>query len=409
MVAGVDAGGPVRFIGRTGGFLRLTSENGGAEGCDRVAAGNEVQAEVIEFRQEFQMAGKIRGLMDRFNASDANAFPGVIGTFMGRDALALLVSTLDIQRPDKVLLPAYLCREVLKPFRGHANIEFYDLNPDLSIDPDEIRQRVVKDRLKLLYIINYFGFLQPHRKEIKAICADYGVILAEDCAHSLLTEGSGETGDVLLYSFRKILPLPDGGGLKLNIEKPVVGNFYPKTYSNCLSILSLAKLMLKFRSEIFSRSGISSRTTNLLQTPGQRVETRRILPMSSLARAAMNKLDFKEIIEKRRSDFRFWLELAEETTLFEPVFTSLPSGVCPLGFPVKVTDRKALEARLRQEGIPLRVHWPLPAEGRAFANSYELSLRICTLPVFPDLGQHERKVFRDVFLHRQAAEMQPGR
>jgi dTDP-4-amino-4,6-dideoxygalactose transaminase len=343
-----------------------------------------------------------------FNTSDASAFPGVIGTFMGRDALALLVSTLNINRSDKVLLPAYLCREVLKPFLGHANIEFYDLKPDLIIDPDEIRRRVMKDRLKLLYLINYFGFLQPYRQEIKAICADQGVILVEDCAHSLLTEGSGETGDVLLYSFRKILPLPDGGGLKLKIEKQVVDNFYPKTYSNCLSMLSLAKLMLKFRSETFSRSGISSRTTSLLQTPGQPVKNQRILPMSSIALAVMKKLNFKEIIEKRRSDFQFWLELSEKTTLFEPVFTSLPSGVCPLGFPVKVRDRKSLEARLRQEGIPLRVHWPLPTEGRAFANSYELSLRICTLPVFPDLGRRERKVFQDVFLHRQVGEIQPG-
>lgn len=342
----------------------------------------------------------MRGFADMFNSSGASAFPGVIGTFMGRDALSLLVSTLNINPPDKVLLPAYLCREVLKPFLGHASIEFYDIKPDLTIDPNEIKRKITGGRFKLLYLINYFGFLQPYRKEIKAICADQGVILVEDCAHSLLTEDSGEIGDVLLYSFRKILPLPDGGGLKLKMEKQVVDNFYPKTYSNCLSMLSLAKLMLKFRSETFSRSGISSRTANLFQAPDQHVKPQRILPMSSIALAVMKRLNFKEIIEKRRSDFQFWLELSEKTALFEPVFKSLPSGVCPLGFPVKVADRNALTARLQQEGIPLRVHWPLPEEGKAFANSYELSLRICTLPVFPDLGLRERKVFQDVFLRR---------
>src|SRR2546428_517601 len=105
-------------------------------------------------------------------AAKVNPFPGVIGTFMGRDAFALAASLLDLGANDTVLLPAYLCREVLKPFLGRTRVEFYDLRSDLTVDPEEIRLKLGQARIKMMMIINYFGFLQPYRKEIKKICVD---------------------------------------------------------------------------------------------------------------------------------------------------------------------------------------------------------------------------------------------
>jgi len=111
---------------------------------------------------------------------------------------------------DTVLLPAYLCHEVLRPFLGKTKVRFYGIKPDLAVDPQEINEIAVKNKVRMMIIINYFGFLEPRRKEIRQICSDRGIILMEDCAHSLLTEGSGEIGDISVYSFRKIFPVPDG-------------------------------------------------------------------------------------------------------------------------------------------------------------------------------------------------------
>lgn len=328
-----------------------------------------------------------------------NPFPGVIGTFMGRDAFSLAVSLLNLGADDIVLLPAYLCREVLKPFLGKTRVEFYDLRSDLSVDPEEIESKLIKNKAKMLVIINYFGFLQPYRKEIKKICEDRGIILMEDCAHSLLTEGSGETGDVLIYSFRKTLPLPDGGGLKMNMgKKEVTPNFYPRIYSNILSVLGIIKSLSNVRSEFLSRSGLSSRTKNHFPNTTLDNKNGRSLQMSSFAFNGMGNVSFPEIIEKQRSDYQFWHELIQRTNQFIPVFSMLPSGVCPLGFPVKVNDRDSLKSRLQKEGISLKIHWHLPSTvGREFVNSHKLSAQILTFPVYPELGRRERKGIKRLF------------
>ncbi len=327
-------------------------------------------------------------------------FRDVIGTFMGRDAISLLISALRIRSNDAVLLPAFLCREVSKPFLGNASIEFYDLQSDLAVDPEVIRTALAKRHFRLVYIINYFGFLQPHRHIIRAICAEHGAVLAEDCAHSLLTEFSGETGDASIYSFRKILPLPDGGGLKLNIGTQGIPQFHPKFYSNVLSVLSLAKRTLNFRSEVLSRSGMSSRAMALQPVKISKSRHGKILPISSYTQMALKTFRYSEIIEKRRTDYEYWRSLSAQTESFAPLFPNMPiaTGVCPLGFPVIARDRPYLKAYLDRIGIHLRIHWPLPSEvGSQFVRSHQISSQICTLPVYPDLSERERDVYSKLF------------
>ncbi len=323
----------------------------------------------------------------------ANPFPEIIGTFMGRDAFSLAVSSLNLGINDTVLLPAYLCREVLKPFLGKTRVLFYDLPPDLTVEPEEIASALEESKVTMMLLINYFGFLQPYRKEIKEICTDRGVLLMEDCAHSLLTEGSGETGDLSIYSFRKTLPLPDGGGLKMNRgEKTVAAKFYPRIYSNVLSFFAIVKSLLNVRSETLSRAGISSQKKNVLPDAASNNNNNRILPLSFFTYNGMGNASFPEIIEKRRADYQFWQELAERTNRFIPVFNNLPSGVCPLGFPVKVKDRDLLKLQLQKEGIFPEIHWHLPeAVGRKFVNSHKTSAQTLTLPIYPKLGRRERE------------------
>ena len=311
---------------------------------------------------------------------------------MGRDALSLAVSSLRLRADDAVLLPAYICPEVLRPFLGTTRVRFYDIRHDLAADLDEIRLSTSDGRVKMMMIINYFGFLQPDRTEIRKLCSEQGIVLMEDCAHSLLTDGSGDTGDLAIYSFRKLLPVPDGGGLTTHLEQTVRPCFYPKTYSNALSILITIKLWLKVRVDLLSRAGLTARTKSLLpETTMTGAIDGRILPMSSFARRGIRHASFADIVANRRRDFEFWLGAARRTSLFTPVFDTLPPGVCPLGFPVRAHDRQSLRARLEGAGVPLKIHWHLPpAVGPEFTNSHQLSARILTLPVYPDLSRRER-------------------
>jgi perosamine synthetase len=319
--------------------------------------------------------------------------PDLIGTFMGRDALAVAVSSLDLGVEDTVLLPSYLCREVVKPFLGKTRVEYYAVGHDLTVDPDVIRLNIGDTRIKLMMIINYFGFLQPYRSEIKRMCADNGIVLMEDCAHSLLTEGSGEVGDVCIFSFRKILPLPDGGGLRMSMGKNAVTPvYYPKIYSNVLSTLIILKSLLTVRAEIFSRAGLTSRKKCLAPANENSPSRRKILPLSSYAFNGIANSSFSEISERRRRDYQFWQKLAEETNSFTPVFSHLPLGVCPLGYPIRVKERDRLKYRLQEQGIFLKIHWHLPEViGKEFVNSHKLSKSTITLPVYPELVERERE------------------
>jgi perosamine synthetase len=332
-------------------------------------------------------------------SSGPNPFPGVIGTFMGRDALSLAVSALNLGAGDSVLLPAYLCREVLRPFLGRTRVEFYDVRPDLTVDPEEIRKKLSGTAVRVVLIINYFGFLQPDRNEILGLCKDRGAVLMEDCAHSLLTEGSGETGDLSIYSFRKILPVPDGGGLKRNgEERAVAAEFYPKIYSNVLSVLIILKSLLQVRADLFSRAGLADRAGEQGAGAAAARANSRFLPLSSFTYNGMRNASFPDVIARRRRDYEHWRALAERTGRFTPIFPDLPPGVCPLGFPVRVDDRDGVKSRMLEKGILLKIHWHLPGEvGRQFVNSHELARQTITFPVYPELAGKEREEIERLF------------
>src|SRR5438477_346787 len=58
---------------------------------------------------------------------DVPHFPYLIGTFMGRDALSLAVSYLDLTKDDTVVLPVFTCQDVLKSFVRKCHVLFYDV------------------------------------------------------------------------------------------------------------------------------------------------------------------------------------------------------------------------------------------------------------------------------------------
>jgi hypothetical protein len=323
----------------------------------------------------------------------------VVSTFMGRDALTLAASWFGLRSDDAVLLPAYVCEEVIKPFSRTARIVLYDVRPDLGVDAnllDDVLQS--NPRIKVALFVNYFGFLQANRDDIKAVCARRNVALIEDCAHSLLTAGSGDTGDLAVYSFRKILPVTDGGGLRIN--KPsaefVLPSFYSSIRSNTLSACIAIKAALKLRADVLSRAGLTSRSARVSgarrrRHAGNGHTAVRLLPMSTISRNALKGISAGDVVRRRRADYQFWEDLGARTGSFVGVTPSLTPGVCPLGFVARTPDRETLRSRSLAAGLYLRVHWRLPdAVGREHANAHDLANQTVTLPVYPELSDRDR-------------------
>ena len=316
---------------------------------------------------------------------------------MARDALALAGRYLDLKRDDTVLLPAYLCKEVLRPFAGKSRLLFYDVADDLSVGPDTIRSWLDRERVRLLVVINYFGFLQPWRHEIARICAEHQTVLLEDCAHSLLTDGSGDTGHLSVVSYRKLLPVFDGGGLRIGGAAPeLTVPYHPRLYSNLLSMLATVKALTHFRSDTLSRAGVADRRSAAL--PDERPQWQgKVLPLSWFTSNGAANAPFAEIIGRRRADYEFWQAHVVAASGLSPVMSRLGDGVCPLGFPALAEDRDALKSKLERAGVPIKVHWALPpGVGSDCVNSQRLSRLMMTLPVYPELSAASRSRAADI-------------
>jgi dTDP-4-amino-4,6-dideoxygalactose transaminase len=139
--------------------------------------------------------------------------------FSGRTAIFHGLRVLGIAPGERVLVPAFNCASLVEPIRRYgAKAAFYKIDADCSADFDDIERRI-DSTTRAIVVIHYFGF--PERLErFRELCARRGVYLIEDCAHVLTGAAGaiplGATGDVSIFSWRKFLPVGDGGQLVIN-------------------------------------------------------------------------------------------------------------------------------------------------------------------------------------------------
>ncbi len=134
----------------------------------------------------------------------------------GRTALRMIARCMYRENRREVLLPSYLCPSILQPFREESiAIRFYRIREDLGIDVEDLSARVRERRPGAVLFIHYFGFPPaPEALEMLGALRESCWII-EDRAHGSVLESctldANFTGHFVLTSFRKYLPLPDGG------------------------------------------------------------------------------------------------------------------------------------------------------------------------------------------------------
>jgi len=120
-----------------------------------------------------------------------------------------------------VWLPDFFCNASLAPLRGMgAKLVFYPVTEQMI--PDLVTSQDLADQqpMDIFVLVHYFG--QPNLAEpISPFCEKHGAWLIEDAAHVLRPiVGIGETGDCVLYSPHKHLPIPDGAVLVVRPNGP---------------------------------------------------------------------------------------------------------------------------------------------------------------------------------------------
>ncbi|CAH2031355.1 DegT/DnrJ/EryC1/StrS family aminotransferase [Trichlorobacter ammonificans] len=285
----------------------------------------------------------------------------------GRSGIALAIERL---APATVWLPSFFCNHLLQTIgEGRTPVRLYGIGADLAPRDWEWLGDVSPG--DLVVVVDYFGFpcdpawLQRLRRR--------GAVVLEDASQALLSDGVGRCADLVLYSPRKFVGVPDGGILvpvrgRIASDQPLEPA--PETWW-----LTCRSAALKRRE--FDRSGGDRYWFELFRQAEQEGPTGPYA-MSELSRQLLFQgFDYGEIARQRIANYRYLASLLADLALF-PV---LPDGVVPLGFPVRVGQRDRLREELFRHGIYPPLHWPLQGVvPERFRESHRLSAEIMTLP-----------------------------
>jgi len=306
------------------------------------------------------------------------------------------------------LLPAYICRVVVEPFR-ELGIEprFYKVSLNLRPDIIDIKNKI-DNKTKGILVVNYFGFTQDIG-EIKDICVKYGLYLIEDNAHGFLSKHDshllGTFGDIGFSSIWKTLPVPNGALLFINnedllarkekIERILISqNRLPqvskkKIYIYILNSL-LCNLELHYRFQAEFIRNIYRKLFPKKEMNSSRMFQDAKVKISNISLRVINNIDLEDVCKKRRQNYNFWLNELRSREDVHFLFEGLPDGVCPLCFVVIEKEAERFSQEMLARGIQA-LHWPpLPKEIKdnpEYPNANFLAKHIVLLPVNQSLDQ----------------------
>ncbi|MEN3046126.1 MAG: hypothetical protein ABDH49_03985 [Candidatus Hydrothermales bacterium] len=298
--------------------------------------------------------------------------------FSGRDALRFLLSEIG----DKYffLLPSYTCYEVIRPFEEfNLNFDFYRINfkPEPEIDFDDLEKLASKRKNPIVLIIEYFGFPQNYQLHIPFIL---------DISHSLLTFKKRKfkiNPTYIFGSLRKILPIPDGGILLYNDKISGKTRSYNKIYFTLKLASSLIKnihYLIPGKTQFllpFSYFQLDKRFENYLSY--KRVPER----ISSISKFMLKSIPYNFLIKRRRENFLYFLKTLSFDEI-KPLYSSLPSAVCPLNFPFFTNSKKKIKEILIKNRIFPPTIWdyvPPIINKEKFPEIHTIPERILSLPI----------------------------
>ncbi len=279
----------------------------------------------------------------------------------GRQALAEALRLAGA--PGKtVLLPAFICREVLSAVaEAGARPAYYGVAPDMT--PEEPPERW-PDAAAVI-AVDYFGWPQD-LAPFEAYARRTGAVVVEDAAHALFSRDAagrllGTRAPLGILSPRKSMPLPNGGTLVASAPErmkrlapqaafePVPGRGAAiKAAARPFMALVGAKAA---RTALKAwRAGGSSETGLAMPDAAPCLELGRPLVAADPAIEA----------SRRRALWSYCAPLVAKTGAV-PVFASLPDGVVPYAFAFRAKDSATADA-LTAEGLSV-FSWPeLPEE-----------------------------------------------
>ncbi|SFB94075.1 dTDP-4-amino-4,6-dideoxygalactose transaminase [Halobiforma haloterrestris] len=344
--------------------------------------------------------GRPAGL-DSFFDRHARAF-----TYYGSGKVALRDGLAGVlEAGQNVLLPAYLPDGVVEPlYELGLEPRYYAVRSTLAPDFADIEGRA-DGNTGAVVSVDYFGFPQPGLEEVAAIAADRGWYHVDDNAHAPISRSEGRLlgtlGDLGITSLWKLLPVPNGAILYLTGDDVREG-YDPSDLAGVRDGLGAAdcRFVLKsFVGDLLESNAMLRHSVEAILAergdgdapavggPKARYERAKVR-MSKLSMRIVEDSDPEKIRTARRANYRAWLDVLGGRADLEPVYDSLPRGICPQAFPVRAARPDAFLAELETAGIGAHT-WPRLSdevlEDPEYETATRLSREIVTLPVHQEI------------------------
>ncbi len=296
---------------------------------------------------------------------------------LARYALIEALRMAGVRSGHRVLLPAYICRDLLASLHSLGAVPYwYDVTPNLSPTTDSAEW----PEADTVLAINYFGFPQDLQPFIEYTHRT-GAVIIEDNAHGYLSrdqnaEWLGCRTSLGLFSFRKTLRIPDGAALWA--KQTHTGLPLPEQYLFDGAGVNAAQLMkAKLRGlpvlgeRAYRLSTALARTLRKLrtgsETPPTDPNSEQLLPStgnpwSGLLSALSSLAEIAEI-ERRRAAY-LTCEVVGERAGATSVFAALPPYCAPYGYAFRGNTKTLsnMQQHAAENGFDL-VTWPdLPTE-----------------------------------------------
>ena len=305
----------------------------------------------------------------------------------GRHALCYALKKLKIGSGDMILMPSYICRDVLSSVNSLGIVVvYYSVNQELKLN----NELPLPLGAKAIIAVNYFGFpqeLQPFYD----YCKRNSAYLIEDNCHGFLScdvngKPLGLRGDVGLFSFRKTIVAEKGAAVIFpNSQDQVKTNF---EFEKRVNIRYTTQAILRKSVSIFGIIPIRifTRYVRLLRwlrsgsvMPKSDPDSETVLPSDTAFPRnffkVIEKVDSCQEAQRRRDLFFFVSKILDDCNI-SPVFSQLPNYTVPYAYPFycEVNNITSVKKRLAKYSLECFL-WPdLPAAVVGSAPDYYKSL-----------------------------------
>ncbi len=266
----------------------------------------------------------------------------------GRDALKAIAREYE---PCVALLPSLACDSMVMPFEqfGHK-IRFYKLDKDYSIDFENLKQCIGKERTLFLYM-DYFGKNSISDCKLESLRSLGNIVFIEDRTHNLIWERENTfQPEYVMASLRKWLPIPDGGLLWGQISKPLQNDI-------SFSTTRLRAQNLRHEYLNYGDESIKTEFRKIFSTVSDIMNHDNPSAMSAYAYAIANNTDWDEIRRIRKNNANVLISVLSRSPYIK--FIQDRVGFSDLYVAFVVPNRDEVQRRLSAEGIFNTIIWPL--------------------------------------------------